>query len=140
MLRFQLLSDGIPDQVRIGGTTYNGGNVAKVQCGLTHPSFEENSVTLLNDVAILKLESPVSAPPIPFNKVMGYPSVSGSSLTAIGFGLTSTGGSVASTLQKVDTEFVTTSDCQATYSNGAVESDDHICADVRNAGDCNGDR
>lgn len=100
----------------------------------------ETSTTLFNDVAILKLQNPVSSATVPYNKVLGYPSVSGSPLTVMGFGLTQPDGSISNTLQKLETSFVTTQDCQATYGSNVVNSADHICADVANAGDCNGDR
>lgn len=100
----------------------------------------ENKLTLLNDVAILKLKTPVNTTTITYNKALGYPSVSGTQLTVIGFGQTSNKGSIPNTLQKLQTFFVPTKQCQATYGSNVVQANQHICADIKNAGDCYGDR
>lgn len=129
---------GRPNQVRIGSDLYDsGGYVAQTQCAVSHPDFIENSQTLLNDVAIVKLKEPITDPSvsvIAFNTDTTFPSVQGTGLTVIGFGITSNGGSVSNTLQKLSTSFETMDKCMAVYSSQVVNPENHICADVANAG------
>ena len=129
---------GKPNQVRIASDMYDSGGVLmETQCVVSHADFVENDRTLLNDVAIIKLKEPVtdaSVSTIPFNTNTGYPSSSGTELTVIGFGITSNGGSVSNTLQKLTTKFVPINQCIATYSSSVVNSDNHICADISSAG------
>lgn len=134
---------GKPNQVRVGPTEFYGGQLFDTQCAISHPNFIESSNTLLNDVAIIKLKEPITTLPdgsiIRFNNDTSYPSVQGTTLNVIGFGLVKDNGNIANSLQKLTTSFVSSENCQKTYSSSVVTSDDHICADVSNAGDCNGD-
>ncbi|CAB9515508.1 Trypsin delta/gamma-like protein CG30031 [Seminavis robusta] len=136
------VDQGPPRQVRIGPNSYYGGEVIDTKCAAAHQDFIENDKTLMNDVAIIKLKNPVTdtSKLIAINGDSSYPSTSGTPLTVIGFGLTSnSGGDVSTSLQKLETDFVTIDECVDTYSEKVVTPDSHICADVRGAGDCNGD-
>ena len=130
------VDSGTPNQVRVGPTEYYGGQLVDTQCSVSHPNFIENSETLMNDVAIIKLKNPITTTNsvIAYNNDTSYPSVAGTPLNVIGFGLTQNEGNVANALQKLTTSFVTIDNCQETYSSSVVTSTDHICADVRNAG------
>ena len=130
------VDSGTPSQVRIGPTSYYGGNLVSTQCSVMHPDFIENKSTLMNDVAIIKLKNPINVEgsTIEYNKDPAYPSTAGTKLNVIGFGLTWNDGQVAQVLQKLQTSFVTNSNCVETYSANVVNSEDHICADIKSAG------
>lgn len=133
------VDQGRPNQVRVGPTEYYGGLLVDTQCVVSHPNFIENESTLMNDVAIIKLKNPIDitsagVSAIKVNNDTSYPSTPGTPLTVIGFGLTSNEGSTASALQKLTTSFVSIENCQETYSATVVNPEDHICADVSNAG------
>ena len=132
------VDQGRPNQVRVGPTEYFGGLLVDTQCVVSHPNFYENESTLLNDVAIIKLKEPIDTTSslvstIAFNNDTAYPSTPGTPLTVIGFGLTSD-GKTADALQMLTTSFVSIDNCQETYSASVVNPEDHICADVKNAG------
>jgi trypsin len=129
------VSGGGPSQVRIGASEFYGGDLVDVLCSVHHENFIENEETLMNDVAILKLKSPVSNSIVPYNTDTAFPATAGSTLTVIGFGVTSNkDGDISSVLKKLDTSFVDIGDCQATYTDSVVTSESHICADVQLAG------
>jgi len=92
-----------------------------------------------NDLAVLRLASDSSATPITVNSNTGYPSISGTALTVMGFGRTSTGGSVSSVLKKVGTAFVDYATCRIPWGS-LVTSDLHVCARAPTTGEgaCNG--
>lgn len=58
-------------------------------------------------------------------------------MQVIGFGATSEGGSTSNVLKKLDTEFQRIASCQGTYPG--VEFATHVCGNVDNAGDCQGE-
>jgi len=57
----------------------------------------------------------------------------------VGFGKLSNNGGSSSTLQKVGTFYVPKAKCVETYTEAVVRPNAHMCADVPNKGDCNGD-
>jgi hypothetical protein len=75
--------------VRIGATTTSNGEVVPVKCAETSDCLPV--ATVLNDVAILKLETRCDECHMDhrtFNTDSTYPSLSGTPLTVAGFGLT----------------------------------------------------
>ena len=126
------LGNGWPKAVRVGPTSLSNGEVVNVKCGVKHPSYISPFVTVINDIAILKLETTVtSVPPekyMVWNDEIDYPSEPGTPMEVVGFGLTNPNAQVISeTLQKVETFFVNQTTCQETYSNTVVRPDAHIC-------------
>lgn len=136
---------GAPPAVRINPTSDYDGEVIPVTCAVLHPSYSTAFVTVVNDVAVLKLAYDVNftatkAQLVHLNNNASFPDIAGTDLTVIGFGLTSSTATVPSTtLRKVNTHFVPTQQCQATYNDIIVRPVAHICADVYGRGDCNGD-
>lgn len=120
---------GIPSQVRIGPTTLSNGIVRSVCNGTIHPSFQLNG--LKNDIAVLQLCSSVTNTPAVINQDSSYP-VDNQELIAMGFGLTSVGGSTSSKLKKLPMNVVATSICSTQYQN--YNPDNDICIDKTNAG------
>ena len=131
---------GWPDSVRVGATTTSNGEVVKVQCGIVHPDYLSPYVTVLGDVAVLKLETDVTSVTefVELNRDPDYPSVAGSDLTVIGFGKVANNGGTSDTLRKVGTFYVPYETCLAGYNNGVIRQGAHLCGDVPNKGDCNG--
>ena len=130
------LAYGAPPAVRVGPTTLNNGEVIPVACAVRHPNYLTPLTTVLNDVAILKLERDVTTVTefARVNADPNYPSDSGTPLTVAGFGLVANGGNTANTLQKVGTFFVPREDCLDQYSRLVVRPQAHICADVADKG------
>ena len=91
----------LPSRVRIGHTSRADGQVADVSCVTIHPDYSMDFQGLYNDVAVLTLSEEVTVSSyVTLNEDASYPSTRGQSLTAIGFGRTSGGGSASATLKK----------------------------------------
>lgn len=107
-----------------------------------HPNYDSGSEQ--NDVALFILEDPQTndgtyTPSfIELNRNSSVPA-EGATLKAIGWGTTSSGGSVSNTLLEVDLPFVNASQCQASGYNGAVAYPSMICAGVAGKDTCQGD-
>lgn len=129
----------LPTQVRIGHVGTTDGETVGVDCVTIHPDFASDMMGLYNDVAVLTLST--SATTTNFVRLNGdtdFPSMEGETLTAIGFGRTTSGGSTSSSLQKATEQFVPEDDCQATWS--CASSEYHLCAaEGTNIGVCQGD-
>lgn len=137
-----IASHGWPKSVRVGSTTKQDGEVIAVKCGVLHPGYLNPFLTVLADVAILKLETNVTSVNasdfVQLNNDGGYPVGNDTALTVIGYGKISNSGSTSSTLRKVGTKFVPRDKCLSYYNDAIVRPEAHICADVPNKGDCNG--
>ena len=113
--------------------------VAKVNL---HPQYD--SWTITNDICILDLEeaadfssSMIGPISIPYD---GEEYSSGTMCTVSGWGTTSSGGSLASVLMKVDVPVVSDDDCRDAYGQSDI-ADSMICAGLEEGGkdSCQGD-
>ncbi|CAL4113097.1 unnamed protein product, partial [Meganyctiphanes norvegica] len=106
---------------------------------IIHPDF--NKATLDNDIAIIKLNNPVSIFTHPHIKPVCLPSsdmeFEGKSGVATGWGLTVDGGQASSSLQEVDVEIMSQSDCEAAYPDSIT--DKIMCAGGDGSDICQGD-
>lgn len=104
---------------------------------LPHPEF--NGGTLANDIMLVKLDSASTAPLVPYNTVDALP-VDSETVKVIGFGTTSSGGSVSQDLLEVDVNVVDFAICDASYA-GSIDDNSMICAGVPEGGkdSCQGD-
>ncbi|KAF2640584.1 trypsin-domain-containing protein [Massarina eburnea CBS 473.64] len=133
--------------IRYGSLRYaSGGTVVKVSKVTVNPSYDDGTTDY--DVAIFKLSTTV-----PTSSTVGYASLaasgsdpaSGSTLTVAGWGATSAGGSVSSTLLKVSVPVVARATCntnyQSLYGESGLITDRMFCAGVTAGGkdSCQGD-
>ncbi|RYN41176.1 hypothetical protein AA0113_g6731 [Alternaria arborescens] len=119
----------------------SGGTVSTVTSIRLHPSYNDN--TSDNDIAILKLSTPVAT-----SSTIGYATLAasgsdpaaGSTATVLGWGDTTDGGSSSTTLRKVSVPIVSRATCRNNYSVSAV-TDRMFCAGVPQGGkdSCQGD-
>ena len=143
----------------MGGIQLNGRdaqeNITVLQ-ELRHPNF--NSVTLENDILILKLQRsrsssasatlttaqttlPAVTPIYAMNFNSNQPR-DNATVVAIGFGATVEDGSLASTLQKVSVRVINTNLCRQMYKKGgstALVANSMICAASTGKDACQGD-
>ncbi|CAB9519702.1 Coagulation factor IX (Fragment) [Seminavis robusta] len=134
------IQNGWPRQVRVGSHTNSHGQLVPVLCGVRHPNYLTPFVTVLHDVAVLKLGFAVGHLRFAdLNTDNNFPSVAGSQMTVMGYGKTSNSGGVSDHLRKLDTNFVTHQECVQKYDATVVRPNAHICGDVWSKGDCNGD-
>jgi secreted trypsin-like serine protease len=122
--------------VIIGSITVNGNGGAEqigIESSYPHPDY--NSGTIANDIMLVKLASPSTAPLVSLNKSPSLPS-EGQLVTAIGFGVTSDpGGSISSSLQEVIINAIGSSTCNSLIGNvgpnvlcaGIPEGGKNIC-------------
>jgi trypsin len=129
------LNSQFPPRVRIGSTTQSDGTVVEVCGGTVHPDFDFEEME--NDIAILKLCTPVNTQLAQINTNDGFPTA-GQQLTAMGYGRTSDEGEASRRLQKISKEYVSDAACLQRYSQHNGEF--NLCADNRNGGICFGDR
>lgn len=107
-----LLPFGNSNAVSIGGNQVDGSNAVdfrKAVIERQHPDY--NSDGVVADLAVLKLDSPSSAPPAQFNTEPSDPS-SGSSTVTVGYGITER-WKFPSVLQKVTVDVVDSNSCTA---------------------------
>ena len=102
-----------------------------------HPGY--NSNTQENDFYLYKLRSPITTTGarVTVNTNGSAPSA-GQSLTVIGYGLTSEGGSPSDKLRDVVIPFVSNADCQSVYGS-SFKSSVMLCAGEGGKDSCQGD-
>jgi len=101
-----------------------------------HPLY--NDVTVEYDFLLIKLAQPSTAPNAPWNDDPSVPN-DGDTVTVIGFGTTSQGGSVSNELLEVDIAVSNYDSCNSIYSGGISDAT-MICGYGDNADSCQGDR
>lgn len=118
----------VPSFVRVGPTTQFNGALGTVRCAKTHPSYSRNGNTIANDVAVLKLQEPITTrQPVQLNLDTNYPgSEPNLQLHAFGFGFDDF-ASFPSRLQDLEYEYLPTGDCQTVFPEGVVQSNAHLC-------------
>ncbi len=129
-------------RVFLGSDTFWAGTEHAVSALAVHPDYD--SSTSSNDVAVLTLTTPSTQTPLPVldpaTQSAAY--APGTLATVIGWGNTSEGGSVSSTLQSVDVPIVSDTTCNEPASyNGTVNGPLMICAGLADGGKdaCQGD-
>ena len=130
--------------IRYNTLTYNsGGSTARVSNVYSHESY--SSSTINNDIAVLRLSSPLTLGTTNARAV-GLPSqgsdVTSGSVTVSGWGTTREGASTLPTnLQIVSVPVVSRSQCRTQYGSSSI-TDNMFCAGVLNVGGrdaCQGD-
>lgn len=134
--------------VRIGAaTSKTDGIYRSVSNVVTHPDYYiiNSPLELVNDVAVLTLSSAVSGvTPLSYNRDSSYSSISGTALTAIGYGRyqAGTGDLPISTYLRKTTVFTLTNEvCQTAASalSAVFISTAMMCTYVADSGACRGD-
>ena len=125
----------------IEGTEQNGAIKRTLTQRVSHPQYNTN--TLANDVAVAKLDQPITGVPLlPLNRDPTVP-VSAQDLIVMGHGVVdTTTGAATDTLQKVTVDYVPNNVCNGPNSyNGEVDGNIMMCAADPNAGkdSCQGD-
>ena len=122
-----------------GASSFDDNNVQgrRVVAGNVFPGY--NSVTLENDIMVLKLEAPIEGiAPVRLNSNGGSPS-DGNAVSVFGFGVTSPDGSTSTNvLLETELNAVPFDTCNAQYGfqlNSAV----HLCAAAPGRDSCQGD-
>merc|ERR1711971_788655 len=109
-----------------------------------HHLYSDDSWTITNDICILDLEeaadfssSVIDSISLPYD---GEEYCAGTTCTVSGWGTTSSGGSLASVLMKVDVPVVSDDDCRGAYGQSDI-ADSMICAGLDEGGkdSCQGD-
>jgi len=105
----------------------SGPNARKITAKKPHPDYQSSEI---NDIMLLKLSqpAPANAPLMKLNPSKGKPS-NGQTMTVIGFGDTSDGGSASDTLLEVDIQKISTSWCNGPNRyNGQIDDGAEFCA------------
>ncbi|MCJ1323548.1 hypothetical protein MMC10_000209 [Thelotrema lepadinum] len=126
---------------RVGTLTYNsGGTLVSVASKAVHPKYNANTVDY--DVAVMTLATPLTfSSTIAAAKLVasGTEPTAGESTTVIGWGTTSEGGSVSSTLRQVSVPVVSLATCKSDYSGDGTVTARMFCAAASGKDSCNGD-
>jgi trypsin len=105
---------------------------------LINPNFDSN--TLNNDIMLIKLASPSSAPPSTWNNITSIP-VNNEALTIIGFGRTES-GTISESLREATVYVVDTDVCSEAYAvatSSTINGDYVLCAGSDQSATCSGD-
>lgn len=108
-----------------GGLEINGRDSSFIGVDEEFPHPEYSDETDANDIMLIKLSSPTSAPLQRLNFDPSFPG-DGVTTTVIGFGRTSEDGNVANVLQQVDVETASHEMCNALF--GKVIREIMLCA------------
>ncbi|CAB9522138.1 Coagulation factor IX (Fragment) [Seminavis robusta] len=128
---------GPPSTVRVMASTETDGITVNVQGALTHPNYDASKS--LNDLAILKLASPVTGVSfVTLNSNPTYPSTKAQQLTVVGMGATITDGDQNNVLKTLQTEFVGDFSCGLQWGFFTSENE-HLCTEIAGGGACSGD-
>ena len=122
----------------LGQTVTIGTTRVAVVKSRRHPSY--NSNTMENDFYLHQLRSPVttSGARVTLNSNAALPSA-GQSLTTLGLGLTSDGGSPSSSLRDVVVPAVSNANCQSIYGSSVFKTNVMFCAGEGGKDSCQGD-
>lgn len=97
------MGEEVGANIYIGGTSldHSDAEVRKIKSTRLHPNYRSNNQGELNDFMLIKLDRPSSKPILPYNTNPNNPA-EGTSVTAMGFGLTRDGGEVSDNLLEVN--------------------------------------
>lgn len=130
-------------RIGLGGSVFIGPNLSdgsdssesiRVELIRRHPEFDP--VTLKNDLVLIKLKSPSSAPVALWNQDPKVPAAA-ANVTAIGFGTTFSGGGISPNLLDVTLRITDFNNCSKAY--GGLDRETMICAAARGKDTCQGD-
>ena len=124
--------------------TTTGGQQVEVDCVSIHQDYVDGITQtggqdlLYSDVAVIKLAASVTTTTtyVTLNSDTSFP-IGGQPVVAIGFGLTSGGGTLSSSLLKITESLIPEADCQE-CSSDCISSAYHVCARVDPGGVCQG--
>ncbi|XP_050079110.1 trypsin-like [Anopheles maculipalpis] len=119
-------------------------SVYAIEQVISHPQYDSRN-SFLNDIALLKLQRPLEFSDSVYPVRLPEPlfevedNLDDLGVTLIGWGLTATGGSAPTTLQRVDYYVVPNEECDAIHTSTIYPS--HICAAIPGGGkgQCSGD-
>ncbi|CAO1363856.1 unnamed protein product [Diamesa serratosioi] len=119
----------------------NGTNVIQVEKCIQHSAYDPQN-TLINDIGLIKLMEPISSQFSEFRvrlPLSGAYYKTGTPSVLAGWGYNATGGIAQKTLQKVNLQIFSASDCNAIHSNKIHNT--NICGGVLEGGkgQCSGD-
>merc|ERR1712121_416675 len=126
--------------VRMGSSKHaSGGDVYDVARVISHPDYDDFDIS--NDACILVLEdTPTNSVAKPVTLPSGAMDVpEGAKFVVSGWGTTSEGGSLPSTLRQVEVPYVNDGDCSSAYGAGNIVGDVMICAGEGGKDSCQGD-
>lgn len=138
-------TDQLPTQATGQPVDYHGGTPQGVARQWNHPSY--NADTIDNDVAVLTLDIPVTAKPLPITSSTDSASyVAGTTATVYGWGrTTSTTDDISQTLKKASLPINSNSTCTTEFGSGFIAGH-MVCAGTPATGSdagtitaCNGD-
>jgi trypsin len=132
----ELLSNG--GAVHIGASLLDGSDAIEtidVELVRIHPNYRRR--THENDIAIVKLLTPSTAPVVNWNSNPTVPATD-ETVTTIGFGHTQEGGFTSQTLRKVNLQTMGYETCREHYGNQLYEGI-MICASADGKDSCQGD-
>lgn len=117
------------------------GETLRVDEIIVHPSY--NSRTSDNDIALLRLSSPTSAPPVTLVDTVAEDlyATPGTASVVSGWGTLSSNGSSPDTLQYVEVPLLSNAECEGAYGRGQI-TDNMVCAGFLGQGgadSCQGD-
>ena len=120
------VQSGHPTTVRVGASNRTNGHEVRVRCAKSHPLYDWPKFQY--DLAVLKLDEAVNDVDLPIlNSNTFYPAFEGQTLSVVGMGRVGAAEAVAETLQRLDYEFVSDTQCKATYGE-SVTLGLHVCA------------
>jgi secreted trypsin-like serine protease len=99
-----------------------------------HPDYDP--ATSQNDIVLIKLSRPSTAPVVKWNDNPAVPG-NNQTVTTIGFGTLSSGGVLSSTLKEVNVPIVSPEACTRAYDD--LDKDTMICAGSTGKDSCQGD-
>ena len=106
---------------------------------INHAAY--NDASMVNDISLLELEANVDYEPIQeIDSSDGFADSIGAMLTVVGWGATSSGGSVSDVVLRVKVPVVSNSKCDEAYGTGSISSG-MMCAGYTAGGkdSCQGD-
>lgn len=126
--------------ITIGGGFADGSDAVELLEGIDeiwHPQF--NSVTLENDIMLVKLNTPSIVSPATWNTDPMLPTTDSGLLTSIGFGRTLWNGDLSEVLLQVKVPYVDHGTCNAPNAyNGDILEDVMFCAGTAGKDACQG--
>jgi secreted trypsin-like serine protease len=135
-------TDTSPYTVQYGSTVISrtGSNVIDVEKFIPHEDY--NDFTLENDIALVKLKTPIDSDALNLRVRLAMPQTfypTGTAAVLAGWGLNATGGSIQTTLQKADLQIYAPADCNDLHGGGVHFT--NICGGIPGGGrgQCSGD-
>lgn len=137
------LFTGIHNQTNYNESLRQKSHVANF---IPHPQYSDNPLYSLNDIALLKLETPLNLEAEGIGTICipeqssGIDEQVGKYLTVAGWGITAENVETPSdVLMKVDLELISVKRCRFVYMLPKANLDQYLCTDAPNKSICKGD-